>query len=67
MIAVLIENALNIGSMLIGTLIAYEIIPISVSDDKIEKWEKAKKLLKIICPIGLFAFILAAVLEHQGA
>ena len=62
--AEIIYNAINIGSMLLGTLIAYGIIPIPVSEEKSQKWNKGKNILKIICPIGLLASIVVALSDY---
>ena len=63
--AEIINSTINIGSMLLGTLIAYGYIPIPIPPDKIQKWEKAKRILKIVAPIGLVAFILVELLKHE--
>ena len=51
-----INYIISIALLLYATLIAYGVIPIKVKPEKVEKWEKAKMLLKISGPVGMAIF-----------
>lgn len=61
--AEIINSAIDIGSMLIGCLIAYGIIPLPIPENKIETWKKIQKILKVVGPLGLLSFILVALMK----
>jgi hypothetical protein len=61
----MINSTINIGSMLLITLIAYGFIPVPVPEGKEQGWGKAVKILKVVGPIGLVAFVLLEIINRM--